>query len=94
MTTHTSPTEATAESWGQTSGQTGAPAHQCKLLRGQHRDSTLVLLHLGQMPDLTQLKLKAAPDWPSNKTETKDPSQQAKRAIANDWNEGHGAQPQ
>ena len=41
ITTHPHPTVAPAVGWGKTSGLTAGPVYQQKLLRGQHRKSTL-----------------------------------------------------
>lgn len=64
---------------------TGA-AHQPKLLRPQRRESSLqfgATAFNASMPGLTQLKSKAAPDWPTN-TRTKPQPQQANKVIADD----------
>ena len=47
-----------------------------------------VLMYLWQMPSLTQLNPKGAPDWPTNNTGTKLWPPQTKRDIADDWTEG------
>jgi len=62
--------------WGQTVLLMAGPAHQCRLLRGQHRESALQFDGVASLPNtslnstsantLTQLKHKAAPDWPTD----------------------------
>ena len=61
ITTHTSQTVSLAEGWRQTAGLTAGPAHQRKLLRGQHRESTLPF---GATASLANAWSDSSPRWP------------------------------
>ena len=69
------------------------PTHQQKFLRGQCKESVLQVCVTTALENASaQLKPMSAPDWLTNIIGTNPRPQQAKKDIADDWNEGkHGS---